>query len=172
MSSTRGKTATKEQPAEEILLGTRDGGNVLVSGKDGPGLKSGEQAGGRLYTDDMPAIEDLLARYEVVTAVIHKPVPIVSSSREASEIKSEVSKSTQVSDQRIAPGENKPPAFIPVLLLGGLPAATFAAGLVMLAGALVGGAAVTNAYIGLLLFFGGLGLGVVAKIALNEETDS
>lgn len=171
MSSLEEKQGTRELPSDEILLGMKSGGNLLVVPKDVKGSKPSEQAGGRLYIDDMPAIEDLLARYEIVTAVMHKPAPNFDLSEHRAEHKSERSESREpdpTDDVSHTYAEHRPP-FGPVLLIGGIPSATFAVGLLMLIGALIGAPVVTNAYIGLLLFFGGLGLGIVARIALYEK---
>lgn len=111
-----------------------------------------DESGGLIYTDELPKIEELLQRYEIQFAILDKVSESVPELRPP-ETKSDT-------DNRIG--------YLSMLVVGGLPAATFAAGLVMLVGVFFGGDVVSNAYIAVLLFLGGIGLGLTAHVALNE----
>ena len=141
-------------PVAEIILSTKDGGNLLVTKKAAKdAAEDTEPSGGHLYTDDMPAIEDLLSRYEVVTAVIHKPAPVVPIHQRPVDAK-----------RASADAE----AFSRALVLGGSPAVMLTAGVVMMVGAIAGATPVTNPYLALALILMGVTLGATSWLALRE----
>jgi hypothetical protein len=152
-----GDGATKTEgarPATSAILGLRDGGNLLLSEKLPQAKESDAPSGGVIYTDEMPKLKDLLERYDVVTAVLSEPssaaaAPLLGAAREA----------------RSATGST---GFSRAVILGGFPAATLIAGIVMMVGALAGGRAVSNPYIALFLILAGLGLGLTSWLALRQ----
>lgn len=147
-------------PPTSALLATREGETIVLADK-ATARSAKTKSGGAIYTDELPSLEELLRRYEVVSAVIEKPVPVLRAQGEV------------VTDQPVVAQEEERGGRVGyplILALGGIPAATFAAGLVVLVGALIGGGAVSNAYIGLLLFFGGIGLAFTARAAIRDTS--
>lgn len=144
---------TRRLPPRSAILSTRSGEQVVLLDKAEESEEKSESGGGVIYTHEMPSLEEVLERYDVVSAVLERPLQVDDIP-------------AGLFDESVK--DVKSLGFGPILALGGLPAATFAAGVVMLVGALVGGSSVSNAYVALLFFFGGLGLGVTAWLTLRE----
>ena len=125
---------------------------LLLTGNKDEGKK--EASGGRIFTaTDMPGLEELLEQLDIVTAVIEKPVPVMPHETHLPRSGDELRK----------------PSFALMLVLGGFPAATSTAGVVMMVGALAGPSAVSNAYVALFLILAGIGLGATAWAAIRES---
>jgi hypothetical protein len=152
--ATKSETPTPSGGGSAIL-GTRGGENYyLRSLKTDEPSEDKESSGGRIFTTaDMPALEELLDQLKVVTAIIEKPVPVMVKGAERSD--------TEHSDPRRA-------GFARMVILGGFPAATLTAGIVMMVGAMAGASAVSNPYLALYLILAGIGLGITSWAALRE----
>jgi len=113
-------------------------------------------SGGVIYTDEMPSLEALLERYGVQRAIIERPVPVLQA--------------PPAREKEVEPEHRDPLDFRLILALGGIPSGVFAAGIFALLGALLGGSVFSNAYIALLLVFGGIALGATARAAVREAS--
>lgn len=150
---------TQSRPREtadqrgSAILGSNSGETFLLSGNvESPASKE-EDSGGSIFTaTSMPELEEILNKLEIVTAVIEKPLPAIPKE-----------------DRQKAPAHRDATiGFGSMLVLGGLPVGTVAAGITMMVAVLAGSSA-SNPYLALFLIVGGLGLGLTAWSALQDR---
>lgn len=153
-----GTRAETKSGGESVILGKSGAPNVLLQPNVDPS-KQTEEDDRFIYTEaDMPALEEMLSRLDYKTAIFEKMMKPVPGVPEESQSASEV--------------DGEPAIQIPfwlILGLGGIPAAITGAGVAILVGALLGAGAVSNAYIALILFFGGIVLVATVRVAIRDE---
>jgi hypothetical protein len=143
----QGPTKAGRGAPRSAILGTRDGESIVLLDKS-EDPERGTRSGGVIYTDEMPSLEEVLKRYDVVTAVLERPL--------------------ELEQKQVAKAESRRLSFGRAVVLGGFPMATLAVGIVMMVGAFVGESAATNPYLGLYLVIAGIGLSLTSWTALRR----
>lgn len=146
--SKRGPTKAEQVAPKAAVLGTRNRENIVLLDKS-QDPERGTRSGGIIYSDEMPSLEEVLKRYDVVTAVLERPLEL---------------------EQAQAPKHQpRQSSFGRAVVLGGFPIGTLTAGMVMMVGAFAGEGAATNPYLGLYLVIAGVGLSLTSWTALRRR---
>ncbi len=135
------------------VLGQASGANVVVEK-----LSDGDEivpSGGTIFVDDMPSLENVLRKMEVITAVLERPAPQVS------EPGTDVSKAAAVEADHVA--------WRDALVLGGIPVGLIATGGCLLVVSVAQEPFVPNPYIAIFLILAGVVLALTARRALQDS---
>lgn len=157
------EATTQPDDAETVILAGSEGRNIVLAANAEPS-KRPEADDRIIYSEaDMPALEEMLSRLNLQTAIFEKtekpPLEIAAAATRRTRTSVIGSKTSAAS------GADR---FRRAVVLGGFPTFMLTAGVVMMIGALAGGKAVSNPYLALALLLMGITLGVTSYVALSE----
>jgi len=138
--------------AEQAILQLKSGGTALAS-RDPHRQGTVEHPGGTIFVEDMPSLQEVLSKLDVITAVIDRPEPQFAA----------VEGGHHDDGTRV---DLTPAA---VFAIGGIPVSVTLLGLWMLLSGIVSAPVIVNPYISLFLFLGGLVLAVTAWLGLSKD---
>lgn len=157
------ETKLKPTTLSALLMG-EDDRTVLVKVKDkGPDNEMQDSGPGDVVYTDLPDLKEILEDLKVKMAVIEQFVPVEQAATVAEEAPvAEALSAGEATQRGLRSGT--------LLAVGAIPAFVIGVGVALMVGALFGAGPVTNAYLAVIAFFGGLGLALTARIALREDS--
>lgn len=135
-----------------------EGGQTALATSHPSDLEEGMDhipSGGIIFAEDMPSLEAILEKMDVITAVIERPAPKVSA------------ETPRAATQASQAGRGYE-AFV----VGGVPSAVTAVGLCFLIAGVAAHPIVPNPYVGLYLTLAGIVLAATAIAALRSSSNS